>query len=374
MILWTALAIVAIALTVWSRRFRNWLVSTRTAIALLVIVAVLSMLGVVVGQNLPLEAYEGRYGPLLGRTIAALGVADIFHTWYYIFFLSALTYSVLTCSFVRLFPRRRSARLGRLSVVGSLVTHLSIAVILAGGLMTAVGGFRRPTPEFLAAGDEIDVPDGGFSLRVDSARMEIAETGAVRDYVSEVTVIVDGTEALSKSIEVNHPLVYGGIGVYQYEMLPSATSIANVVIGVVLAAPAAEAGHSAVVARMAEEVSIPGTDFTLKPLEFLSDFTYDIERGTAELASLEHSNPAVLVQVLSNGRAVDESWLVAGFAGHEGGENLPFRMFLLDYTPDFGSALTRFELSRQPGTPLLFAGFGALSIGLCLTFWTRRPR
>ncbi len=47
-------------------------------------------------------------------------------------------------------------------------------------------------------------------------------------------------------------------------------------------------------------------------------------------------------------------------------------LFFLDYIPDFDRGLTRFEFTRQPGTPLLFFGFAALSLGLCLVFWTRK--
>jgi len=38
----------------------------------------------------------------------------------------------------------------------------------------------------------------------------------IRDYFSDVTVINDGKNAVSKTIEVNHPLQYGGYHFYQY--------------------------------------------------------------------------------------------------------------------------------------------------------------
>jgi hypothetical protein len=74
------------------------------------------------------------------------------------------------------------------------------------------------------------------------------------------------------------------------------------------------------------------------------------------------------------GRVAGETWVFAGFPAHGMADEIPCRLFLLDYRPDFEHALTRFEFSRQPGTPLLFAGFLAMSLGLMLTFWTRRPR
>ncbi|MBN1505518.1 MAG: cytochrome c biogenesis protein ResB [Sedimentisphaerales bacterium] len=41
---------------------------------------------------------------------------------------------------------------------------------------------------------------------------------AVKDYISEVEIVVDGKTVAAKAIEVNHPLHYGGYHVYQYSL------------------------------------------------------------------------------------------------------------------------------------------------------------
>jgi hypothetical protein len=155
-------------------------------------------------------------------------------------------------------------------------------------------------------------------------------------------------------------------------MLPSPDAVTDVVLGVLVPRADGEDERFEVVVPFQGDAAVPGTGLTLKVLEFLADFTYDIERRTAELASVGHENPAVLVQVSDAGNVVGEQWVFANFAGHPGDQNLPCRLLLLDYRPDYESGLTRFEFSRQPGTPLLFSGFAALSVGLCLLFWTRR--
>jgi hypothetical protein len=165
--------------------------------------------------------------------------------------------------------------------------------------------------------------------------------------------------------------VHRGIGVYQLEMLPSATTIESAQLEVV--APADSGRAIDVDAPFGEETPVPGTDLSVKVVAFYSDFAYDIEEGTAELRSVQHENPAVLVQVAEAGRVVGERWVFAAFPGHEGDAALPCRLFLVDYTPDFRNGLTRFEISRQPGAPLLFAGLAAISIGLALVFWVRIP-
>ena len=131
--------------------------------------------------------------------------------------------------------------------------------------------------------------------------------------------------------------------------------------------------HREITTAPGETVEIEGTDLSLKVLEFLADFTYDIETGTAGLASIGHDNQAILVELRDAGELVAERWFFMGFAGHRDDSDLPCRIFFMDYIPDFDNGLTRFEYARQPGTPLLFAGLGILSLGLCLTLWTRRP-
>jgi hypothetical protein len=147
--------------------------------------------------------------------------------------------------------------------------------------------------------------------------------------------------------------------------------VRSVTLGVVATRPDSDAGLLEVAVPFAGEAAVPGTDLSLKILEFLSHFTYDIERGTAELASPRHENPAVLVQVSEAGEVLGERWVFAGFPGHRAGDELPCRLFLAQYEPDHDRALTRFEFSRQPGTPLVFTGFAAMSLGLCLAFWAK---
>ncbi|MFH1502298.1 MAG: cytochrome c biogenesis protein ResB [Candidatus Eisenbacteria bacterium] len=363
-------AVAVVALGVPSLRRR--LSSMRTGVALLAVLALLSVAGVVIGQNLPPTAYTDRFGTAGGALLLRSGLASVFGTWYFMLAVWVLALSILTCSFQRV-ARLVRAPGRRLARVGSLLTHVSLVVILAGGVVMARYGHRRPDPRFLGAGDTTVVEEGGFSLRVEEARTEFTDDGTISEYVSIVTVIEDGVEHGTHRIEVNHPLVRNGVGVYQYEMMPSAESVDEIVLGVAVDTPGAAGMHELTI-PFGEAASVPGTNLTVKPLSFLSHFTYDIESGTAGLASIWHDNPAVLVQVSALESVVSESWLFVGLRGHEGDGDVPLHLFFLGYEPDFGNGLTRFEYSRQPGTPILFTGFAALSLGLCMTFWTRAGR
>ncbi len=351
----------------------------RTAVGLLIAMTALAVLGVLIGQQLPPEAYVERFGHAIGTLVFRTGLGNVFRTWYFIALAGLLTLSTVVCSLKRIATLITSPK-RRLRAFGSLITHLSIALIAAGGVWTAVGGFRQAAPRYMEAGDIMDVPEGGFSIRVDAARTEFTDDGVLSEYLSEVTVLEDGVEVRQHRIEVNEPLVHNGIGVYQFEMLPAASSAREVLLGVVIppstdtpggGGEAAMPLHLEVPAALYERVQVLDTGIAVEVLEFLSDFTYDIETRTAGLASPRHDNPAVFVQVWENNRLAGEQWVFIGAAGHEA-EGIPCRLFFLDYIPDFDRGLTRFEFTRQPGTPLLFFGFAALSLGLCLVFWTRK--
>jgi hypothetical protein len=364
----------AILPAVFLKGYRKWLTSMAGAVWILVALAAMSLLGVMIGQNLPPAAYTERYGQVIGTVIYRSGLAQIFTSWYFLLFAAILAASLVACSFGRLRKLASASGRGRTSRAGSLLLHLSLVVILAGGVVTAVFGFRYPARMYLGAGDEMVVEEGGFTVRVDAASTEFTEEGMVSEYYSDVTVIEDGEEVLSHRIEVNKPLVHNGIGLYQHEMLPAATSVRELVFGIIIRTEDGELPLSTVVVPFDEDYKVPGTDITLKVVEFLSDFTYDIETRTARLLSVGHRNPAVLVRVSENGGVIDERWVFADVQTHRSDAGLPCRLFLYDYLPDYEKGLTRFEISHQPGTPILFIGFAAMSLGLCLTFWTRAGR
>jgi cytochrome c biogenesis protein ResB len=182
-------AMAALALGV--PRIRARFASLRTAVWLLSFIAALSVVGVVIGQRLPPGAYVERYGAVAGALLVRSGLASVFRSWYFLLTAWALSLSILSCSLGRARALLRS-RLQRRRALVTLITHLSIIVIMAGGVLTGMRGFRRPASRFLGSGDVIEVPEGGFSLRVEEARTEFGEGGALSEYVSVVTVIEAG--------------------------------------------------------------------------------------------------------------------------------------------------------------------------------------
>ena len=73
MALWLLVAAVIPAVVL--KGYRRWLSSMSGAVWILVILAVLSLLGVMIGQGLPPEAYTERYGQVLGTFVHRSGLA-----------------------------------------------------------------------------------------------------------------------------------------------------------------------------------------------------------------------------------------------------------------------------------------------------------
>ncbi len=106
--------------------------------------------------------------------------------------------------------------------LGVYVVHFSILVILAGAAVGFVYGHKGGLnlPETLSSNviyeygsaQEIDL---GFTIKCNWFQMSRYPSGAPKEYQSELVVIDDGKEILTKVIEVNDPLSYKGWTFYQ---------------------------------------------------------------------------------------------------------------------------------------------------------------
>jgi cytochrome c biogenesis protein len=105
---------------------------------------------------------------------------------------------------------------------GVYVVHLSILVIFAGAIIGTLFGskgslmLRETTqvPFFFEFGSPERVPLG-FDIRCDSFKLTYYDTGAPKEFRSDLVILEGGQEILKKSIVVNDPLQYKGYTFYQ---------------------------------------------------------------------------------------------------------------------------------------------------------------
>jgi cytochrome c biogenesis protein len=103
----------------------------------------------------------------------------------------------------------------RYSRLATFPFHLALIMILAGGVVGAVWGFRD---------NEFIIPEGssralghgtGLTVRLDDFSEVYRENGSALVYRSDVTIFRDGQPVHTGSSTVNNPLEYGGVTFYQ---------------------------------------------------------------------------------------------------------------------------------------------------------------
>ncbi|MBW2306115.1 MAG: cytochrome c biogenesis protein ResB [Deltaproteobacteria bacterium] len=80
----------------------NWLYSLKLTIFLLILLAVLSILGTVIPQNQPAAEYLKFYTPVKYRFYLAMGLLDMYHSWWFITLLGLLSLNLTACSWRRI--------------------------------------------------------------------------------------------------------------------------------------------------------------------------------------------------------------------------------------------------------------------------------
>jgi len=253
--------------------------SMPVAILLLVLLAIASVIGTVLQQNQEQADYLHQFGPVWYWTFRALGLFDMYHTWWFMCILGLLMFSVAAC-LLRNVPRflkemrqrkgtlsdnarkhmeykfdlqfeDRSRALatikeslpgwkwlettvgdtlwlrgdkGRFHKWGYITVHSAMLVILIGGGMSVQFGFRgnMAVPEgkseseiSFLKGTSVDYLKMPFDIRCDDFTINFFSTGAPSEFRSTLTIIDDGKEVLTSDIIVNEPLYYKGVRIYQ---------------------------------------------------------------------------------------------------------------------------------------------------------------
>ncbi len=78
--------------------------SVKLAVILLIILAIVSVIGTVIQQNEPTESYLREYSVETVRLFEALGLFDMYHTWWFVLLIFMLTTNLTVCTLER-FPR-----------------------------------------------------------------------------------------------------------------------------------------------------------------------------------------------------------------------------------------------------------------------------
>jgi cytochrome c biogenesis protein len=251
--------------------------------------------------------------------------------------------------------------------LGAPLTHLGLILLIIGGGITAIMGFR--THVDVSEGQEVSVPERDFVVRLERFELAMNEAGEISDYFSTLTVVEGGQPVLTKTIEVNDPLTYDGINFYQSSYGHEGRSFTSASLAVEALEDTA-ASPRLVRIGLGDTISLGGDD-VITATDFSVDFKMD-SQGNVFSASSEPRNPAIQIALLRSGTLVARTWLFLMMPEFHGADAFaPLKIHFMGFEPRYRSGI---QVTHSPGTSIVFAGFLFASIGVVVALIVKHER
>ena len=407
--------------------------SLKLTIFLLILLALVSIIGTIITQNATPGEYVQRYGSSLYEVLDFFRLFDMYHSWWFQIILVMLVINLIACSLQR-FPgtwhqvvraprpggledamlrglpyveRIKDARpiepkteeniqslvtrgfgklmrietesaitlfgeRGKISRLGAYITHLSLLIVIIGGLVGSISGFRGFVN--ILEGETVnrvfirekrgEIPRSlDFSVRCDDFNVTFYDVPGkqkfVKEYASTLTIFEKGKEVLKKTIQVNHPLHYRGLAFYQ----SSYGALHEITIGI-----AGKNRKEKITVRALEGDSfpIPESNIMVRVLNYAPQI-HNFGEGV-QVALFKPNQPPRSYWLLRNGSfpPFDE----------KKGDDVTLSMEALT-----SKEYTGLQVTRDPGVWIVWAGCGLMIFGFIVSFyfshqriWVRIPK
>ncbi|MDX9787209.1 MAG: cytochrome c biogenesis protein ResB [Desulfobacterales bacterium] len=409
--------------TIW-----NFFASVRLTVVVLLTLAVTSIIGTLIPQNAEPAGYIQKYGVEAYRIFSILNLTDMYHSGWFRFFMAMLTMNIVVCSLDRLsatlkivfvknpkFQIERfrglddnSGRLssktpaelislysdrvsgwfgywrteetdrgvaifaekGRWCRLGFYLVHMSIVLLLLGGLIGSIFGFDGNVniPEGESVGEihqsNSQVPIAlDFRIQCDDFSVSFYETGQPKEYKSRLTLLEGGNPVLTREIVVNQPLRYKGINIFQssYGQMPSVQGRLDPEKILLNFEDLETKSRFSVTAAVGKSVQLPENRgaFLIKQIEDAKVF-----RGM----NLGHT---VVGELSLSGQAPKEILLPTQFPKFDKMRQGRMIITLKETEPRYYTGL---QVTSDPGVWLVYVGFMMLILGCLVTFFMSHQR
>lgn len=245
--------------------------------------------------------------------------------------------------------------------MGVYVTHFSLFLFTLGAIVGLMTGFKgainivegQTAKEIYDRAQQKLVPIG-FSVRCDSFAVSYyPNSGRVKDYTSVLTVIDDGKEVETKTIEVNDPLIYNGYYFYQSSYGRSGFNG----VFVTIAGPDRNYLYTNTFVGNGKRLQLPGnTEFVIR----------DVREDQGA------NGPAGLVFGISNGMNLVGSG--TAYEASLGRAWYPVGQYQVRVDKIDWLEYTGLQVARDPGVPIVWAGCILITIGLVISFFVSHRR
>lgn len=241
---------------------------------------------------------------------------------------------------------------------GTVLAHTAFIVIMVGFLVSAFTGFRDE--EFsVTVGQSRDVGHGtGLTVVADDFNDAYYEDGQPSDYVAELTLLKDGEEVAHRDdVRVNTPLTYDGVMLHQaYFGFSAMVTITD------------GSGKEVFAGGVPLEWTTQDKSLTYGRLP-LPDGGVAYVIGAASGATGTGIAPGqIKVETYDSPTATEAQASTTIDAG------VPTKVGTYTYTFEREQKFTGLIVRRDPGTGIVWAGFGLLAAGTFLTMFLRHHR
>jgi cytochrome c biogenesis protein len=258
---------------------------------------------------------------------------------------------------------------------GVYLVHLSVLLILVGGIIGSIFGFEA----------FVNIPEGEkasvvrlrssqapkalpFSVLCKDFTVEKYENGTPKEYRSDLSFVEDGKVLLEGTLLVNHPITFRGITFYQssYGTIPGRS------VRLSISRDGEKLQDSALQVEKGRSMSLPGTDAQFQVAEVEGNL-----RG--------RMGPAVLISVVSDRGQETRFWVFQDIDRLR--KSFPPAMFqspilnpssFKPYTFFLDGIESRYytglQVNRDPGVPMVWLGFFLIIAGLFVTFFLSHRR
>jgi cytochrome c biogenesis protein len=406
------------------KSFLNFFSSVKLAIFLLIFITIASILGTLIPQHRSPAEYIERYSNL-ANVLIRLEFTKLYQSWWFITLLFLFAVNILVCTLTRLSPKLKKAfqpkmeteKKGLLSLktkisfkknqnleqttsevkeklsskryrvktapsenrtfllarkrviglFGSDIVHLGLIIIIIGGIISGLGGFR--TNLNFSEGETLPIPQADFMLRLDKFVTEFHPNGSVRDWKSTLTVVENGSDVLSKIIEVNHPLSYKGFVFYQsgygwdwenptLEIWAKKNKNPDFLKKFELA--------------VGEKAQLGEENIEITVLNFVPDFIIG-ENNEIATRSLNPNNPAAYIEGWKAGEKIFSSWIFAKFPDFGRMHSDVETDLSFEFKDLKAAQYSGIQMARDPGVNFIWVGCTLLMVGLFMAFfWPTR--
>ena len=410
----------------------EFLSSVKLTIVLLILLAIVSVVGTVIPQGQGAVEFAKNLSPAMFRFLSTLQLFDMYNAPWFRLLIAFLSLNLIVCSINR-FPstwKRFSAKpspdrskpfenntpeacfevtvngdeassrveklfksgyknvrrktsgtdhffygdKGRLSYFGVYVVHLSVLLILVGGLMGSFFGFEAyvnilegETTDRIIIRKTMKPLDLGFEVRCDKFSVDFYKTGAPKEFKSNLTFLVNGKAVQENDLLVNHPVEFGGITFYQ----ASYGSVPDKEVRLGIHNQSGKPGLTEVNVKGETDYPLPGGEGTYQVLDMRND--------------IMHLGPAVLISVKPKTGEPLEFWVFKNYDAVQ--KKLPPPMLASPkFNPEAFSPYrfsltglktvyyTGLQANKDPGVPIVWAGCFLMVSGLFVTFFMSHKR